>query len=153
MPLLAHMHFLAVVQTFLQRDLKQAPLSPTCQAQREAASNTIENLISKIRHAHPSIRPRVNTPGTGKKPPIAPPPADPPLPTTEEGEELYEDPTPDTQAQEEAEEYLDFEPTGPVNTEDQEMYEAMTAEQDEVYDQPSECCVCVCVCVCVRACV
>lgn len=136
-----------MVQAFLQQDLKQAALSPSLQARREIASETIENIVSKVRHAHPSIRPRVNTPSTaGKKPPQAPPPVETLAPTPEEvEEELYDEAgaseAPQQQAPD-AEDYLSFEPAHLASNgvegeeEPQEMYEAM--ENQELYEEPGK---------------
>ena len=103
-------------------------------------------MIDRIQHAHPSIRPRVNTPGGFKKPPHpAPPPSKgpaPPLP--EEQEELYEEPAADPQQVDtQAEDYLSFEPSHPQNIDEgeepQEMYEAMTVMEDQdLYEEPGE---------------
>lgn len=131
---------LAVLQLFLQNDLSQESLSQHCEEQRHNACNTIEAIIKKINHAHPSIRPRVNTPaGGGKKPPLPPPAfATPPIPLPEEQEELYEEPlAAETQP---AEDYLSFEPTNALTNgvageeEPQEMYEAM--ENQDLYEEP-----------------
>lgn len=103
-------------------------------------------MIDKIRHAHPSIRPRVNTPGGLKKPPHLPPapskgPA-PPLP--EEQEELYEEPAADPMPTQQVDtHYLSFEPTHPKNIDEgeepQEMYEAMAVMEDQdLYEEPGE---------------
>lgn len=135
-----------MVQNFLVTDLKQAPLSQACRAKRDIVSKTLQEIINKIRHAHPSIRPRVNTPGTGKKPAL-PPPVDtpaPPLPLEEEPEEeLYEDPMQDMAPPPPAEDYLSFEPThagenGVGEEEPQEMYEAMVTMDQELYEEPGE---------------
>lgn len=132
----------AVVQLFLQQDLGRESLSQSCQTQRQNASKVIETIINKIQNAHPSIRPRVNTPGSMKKPAPPPPIA---LPTTttlpEEGEELYEEPVPDNRL---PEDYESFEPQ-PHNIdqeEPQEMYEEMGVTQEpdnqEMYEEPGE---------------
>ena len=135
-----------MVQTFLQSDLKQVSLSSDCQVRREVASEALENIINKIQHAHPSIRPRVNTPGYGGKKPPLPPPAQPPAPPVpeEEGEELYDEAMsavqpPDTP--QDVEDYLSFEPSHLLGEEPQEMYESMQAAEDqELYETPSKSC-------------
>lgn len=133
-----------MVQAFLQSDLKQAPLSSDCQVRREVASNTIEDIISKIQHAHPSIRPRVNTPGYGGKKPPLPPPTQVPAPSiTEDGEELYEEASaepPPESPQGQGEDYLSFEPAHNGGLEEQqEVYEAMEVlEEQELYDEPGQ---------------
>lgn len=141
---------MAVVQTFLQSDLKAVSLPISCQTRRQVAADTIENIINKIQHAHPSIRPRVNTPGSSQKPPPPPPLTVPQLPPTqEEGpEELYEEPVPDstTPSSQQAEDYLSFEPAQHGNhgnaaagelEDSQEMYESMVvAEDQDMYEDP-----------------
>ena len=134
------------MQGFLLQDLSQESLSPACETRRQNVSKAIEGIIAKIRHSHPSIRPRVNTPG-GLKKPAPPPPLEPPSPAVvpegpEEGE-LYEE-------AQQAEEYLSFEPANSQGEEPQEMYEAMENMQDQepeqdVYDEPG---MWVCVCTC-----
>lgn len=143
-PLLTILPPLPVVQIFLQKDLKLAPLSQSLQAQREIAAEAIESIITKVRHAHPSIRPRVNTPSnaiTGKKPSLAPP-AEPLVPTSEVEEDLYDEAVSSQALPEvpEVEDYLSFEPT--QNGEEgvpQELYEAMvTLEDQELYEEPGK---------------
>lgn len=144
-----------VLQLFL-RDLKKESLSQSCEKQRQNVSNLMDGVVNKIQNAHPSIRPRLNTPG--KKPPAYPPPADkshpppppppvapPPGTTIAEGEgEVYEEPPAEAAA---AEDYLDFEPS-PLNEdgeEPQEMYEAMQGEEQDVYEEPGKYGICPCV--------
>lgn len=134
---------IAVVQTFLQSDLKQVPLSLDCQARKKLASETLQNIINKIQHAHPSIRPRVNTPGFGGKKPAPLPPIEAPAPIVpeDEGEELYDEMSgePPPVTPQEVEDYLSFEPAHPQGEEPQEMYEAMQAAEDqELYETPSK---------------
>lgn len=125
------------MQSFLLQDLSLERLSHGCEANRQKASRAIESIIKKIRHSHPSIRPRVNTPG-GIKKPAPPPPLEPPSTVPEEEEEeegeLYVEPQ-----QAEVENYLSFKPEHSLDQgeEPQEMYEAMEsmAEQD-VYEDP-----------------
>lgn len=109
---------------------------------------TIGDMIDKIRHAHPSIRPRVNTPGGLKKPPHPAPSKGPAPLLPEEQEELYEEPTadppmPTQQVDSQAEDYLSFEPAHPMNIDEgeepQEMYEAMAVMEDQdLYEEPGE---------------
>ena len=65
--------------------------------------------MKKINSTHPSIRPRVNTPGTMTQPPPAMAPKPPPTIPTEvdEGQEMYEEPQ---ISQPNPQDYLDFEP-------------------------------------------
>lgn len=135
-----------MVQSFLQQDLSQEALSRACEKKRLATSNTINDIINKIRRSHPSIRPRINTPGGIKKPPPPVPPVEPPIvPFTEEEEEgeLYEEPAPDPQPPPQAEDYLSFEPAYPLDNgaeeEPQEVYEAMeTIPDQELYEEPGQ---------------
>lgn len=130
----------AVVQHFLQ-ELSQEKLSHGREVQRQASLKAVQGIMKKIQHSHPSIRPRVNTPATMKKPPLPPPaeiPGGPPTVPEEEHEgEVYEEPATDIPA--EAEDYLSFEPAQTANglEESQEMYEAMEVTQ-EVYEEPGE---------------
>ena len=120
-----------MVQAFLQQELSREKLSQGCEAKRQTINKSIESIVKKIRHAHPSIRPRVNTPG-GIKKPAPPPPLDPPsvpsLPEGGEEGELYEE-------AQQAEDYLSFEPTH-SQEDDQEMYVDVGAEQQDVYEEP-----------------
>ena len=122
------------VHFFLSNDLSREHLSKENEEKRRKYLQALDILVSKIQSAHPSIRPRMNTPaGTvkspvgGMKPPAAPPP--------EEGE-LYVE----CDQQEEAEEYLAFEPSSDIP---QEVYEAMEPTEadvsQEVYEEPGEC--------------
>ena len=126
---------LTAVHFFLCNDLNREHLSKENEEKRRKYLQALDTLVNKIQSAHPSIRPRMNTPaGTvkspvgGRKPPVAPPPP-------EEGE-LYVE----CDQQEEAEEYLAFEPSSDIP---QEVYEAMEpTEEDvgqEVYEEPGEC--------------
>ena len=106
-----------VFQVFLTRDLSSEALSPKCSAQLQNVYKIIEDLINKINRAHPSIRPRMNTPGTMKKPAPPPPSHSPVFLPEEDNEEVYEEPVPE---------------------EPQEMYEAMegAGEEQDVYEEP-----------------
>ena len=141
------------MQQFLTEGLSKEKLSPGGEAQRKNALFSLDTIAKKIQNAHPSIRPRINTPGKIIKPAIAPPIANvkvpAPPPPIEENEDVYEDPTADEQASD----YLSFYPAsseaidaGGDSGEEQEMYEAMEAgnQQQEdpagkaEMDEPSE---------------
>lgn len=122
------------MQQFLNEGLSKEKLSPGCEAQRKNALISLDTIAKKIQSSHPSIRPRINTPGKINKPVLAPPinnvKPPPPAPIEEDGE-MYEDPT---AAEEQASDYLSFYPASSENIdgegqdeEEQEMYEAMEA--------------------------
>ena len=143
------------MQQYLQ-SLGQEKLSHGSELQRQASLRAVDSIVKKIQHSHPSIRPRVNTPGNMKKPPPPPPPgAEPPTileSTAEEEGELYEEPATDAVPEPVAEDYLSFEPAGRIDNgleETQEMYEAMEMQEDQdVYEEPGEHDLILCVCVC-----
>ena len=142
------MYIHAVVQRFLQA-LSEEKLSPASEQQRQASLKAVDVIIKKVQHSHPSVRPRVNTPGGLKKPAPPPPVVMPETTMEEEPEELYEEPPTESISvpEPEAEDYLSFEPArsgsgsgggGEEVGEEQEMYEAMEV-QEELYEQPGEC--------------
>lgn len=120
------------VKLFLD-GLHSESLSPGCETQRQTVSRALTSIVKKIQNAHPSIRPRVNTPGYMKKPPPLPPNGSGTMlehPPPEEGMgEVYEEPVSDL-----AEEANNG---GSQDGEQQEVYEAMENGQD-VYEEPGE---------------
>ena len=135
------------VQQFLSEGLSKESLSPGCEVQRKNALLALDTITKKIQSSHPSIRPRVNTPGKINKPILSPPiPAtvlSKPPPIQEDGE-LYEDPS--AEGSPLASDYLSFYPASgeqvdnelEENGEEQEMYEAMEASQQQQEDAGEE---------------
>jgi len=116
----------AAAQLFLNHGLSKETLSQGCDAQRRNVLVALETIVKKIQSSHPSVRPRVNTPGKINKPILAPrngedvssKPLAPPVPediATEDGPQ--------------ASDYLSFYPASSAledqENEEQEMYEAM----------------------------
>lgn len=100
----------------------------------------LSSFVDRIRSAHPSIRPRMDTPKViGPKPPAPKPPAPPPPSEEVGGQEMYVEcePVPEP---EQPEDYLPFEPSQRVNGDTpQELYEEMNPTDDvqaEVYEEP-----------------
>ena len=123
-----------VAQQFLNESLSKETLSPGCDAQRKNVLVALETIIKKIQSSHPSVRPRVNTPGKINKPVLAPPIGEAdvsskaPPPPVPEDVEVYEDPS--TEDGPQASDYLSFYPASSVpedsqENDEQEMYEAM----------------------------
>ncbi len=145
-----------MLHQYLQ-DLSREKLSHGSELQRQSSLKTVEAIVKKIQYSHPSIRPRVNTPGGMKKPPPPPPPGEG-LPTIPDGAtednqeegELYEEPPTEAAVPEpEVEDYLSFEPAHGANgmEESQEMYEAMEIQEDQdLYEEPGQWCQRQCVC-------
>ena len=130
------------VQQFLSEGLSKESLSPGCEVQRKNALLALDTITKKIQSSHPSIRPRVNTPGKINKPILSPPiPATvltKPPPIQEED--------PSAEGSQLASGYLSFYPASgkqvdkelDENGEEQEMYEAMEASQQQQEDAGEE---------------
>ena len=130
---------------FLIDGLCNESLSPGCEVQLQNATRTLNGIVKTIQNAHPSIRPRVNTPGNLKKPPAPPPNSSAPVlePPSQDYREVYEDPAPDhlPEGLQEVEDYLKYSQTntnGEMDEIEQEMYEAMETGQQDVYEEPGE---------------
>ena len=99
-------HFYTGAHQYLLQDLANERLSTQNQQKRQQYMQTMSGLMQRIQSSHPTIRPRMNTPGKMTHPPK--PSAKPPLPVPveeEEPQEVYEVP------ENNAENYLQFEPS------------------------------------------
>ncbi len=144
MPLFVRSTCTTAVQVFLTTDLARESLSPGAHQKRENFSQILSALCTKIRAVPPSMRPRMNTPSeAGTKKPPPPPPSIENIPEfkaseEDDGQEMYTDM--EGVGMEEPTDYLAFEPSQTSGGDSsQEMYEAMTGEQDDdVYEEPGE---------------
>ena len=108
---------LSAVSTYLNQDLCNEHLSQAGHLQRQKHAQMLDAIIKRINSTHPTIRPRVNTPG--KMPPHLPPiapkqPAPPPMhktppPLVDEQQDVYEEPVMSPSSAN-PHDYLDFEP-------------------------------------------
>ena len=88
----------------MSRDLANERLSKSNQQKRYHHIQLLDSLRTKINSTHPSVGPKVTTPGPISHPP---PTFKPPPPIPDEPQELYEVP----EIKDEAEDYLSFEPS------------------------------------------
>ena len=92
---------------FLAQDLMREKLSTDMHFRRNQLCDEMETIMKKINSTHPSIRPRVNTPGKiVQPPPLAPKPPQT-IPQEDEQQEVYEEPS---VSESNPEDYLMFEP-------------------------------------------